>query len=187
VEKVMRFFLILTFCIPVLGGFAQDIIRPGLISARLTISPSRMLSNSQSHFYLHGNLEGYLTERLSLSGEGYYYLGSLSSESDFNFNHSGFFGASWHFLKKNNDLYVGIQPGIAITQLSESVSGDTPTDTGVNPLFSAVVGYNLFVNRAFHFFLQTRIIAGQHNVDVHKDLAEFRFSAGLGFNLNAVK
>lgn len=186
-EKVIRFLLILIFCIPALRGVAQDIIRPGLIRAYLTISPSRMLSAGQSHFYLHGNLEGYLTEKLSLSGEGYYYLGGLSSESDFNFNHCGFFGASWHFLKENNDLYVGVQPGIAIAQLSESVNGNNPTNTGVNPLFSAVAGYNLFVSRVFHFFIQTRIIAGQHNVDMRKDLTEFRFSAGLGFNLNAVK
>ena len=57
----------------------------------------------------------------------------------------------------------------------------------MNPLASLVIGYNYYVHRYFHFFVQTRFIAGQHLYNEHKDLSEFRFSAGLGFNINTIK
>ena len=56
------------------------------------------------------------------------------------------------------------------------------TNTGVNPLLSPVLGYNLYIHKIFHFFIQTRFVFGQHNHDMNKNLSEFRFSAGLGFN-----
>lgn len=184
---LLSFVFISTLCTK---SIAQDIdiIRPGLIRSQLTISPSYMFSDKQSYFYFHGNLEGYLNTNLSLAGEAYYYLGNLSSEnSQFDFNHSIFFGTSWHFIKNNNDLYIGIQPGISITRLNKEENNLSKTSTGINPLFSSLIGYNLFVNKVFHFFIQTRINLGNHNYDVHKNLAEFRISAGLGFNINTVK
>jgi hypothetical protein len=168
--------------------FSQDIIRPGLIRAQLTLSASQMLSENHSNFYLHGSFEGYLNKRLSLSGEGYHYLGNLSPGTElFKVNDSFFFGASWHLTKNNSDFYVGIQPGIAIAQLNERENNNNPTHLGVSPLLSSVVGYNYFVNKIFHFFIQTRIASGQHLYDIQKDLTEVRFSAGLGFNLNSRK
>lgn len=164
----------------------DEIIRTGLLRAQLTISPSKMFSDKQFYFYLHGNLEAYLSKTLSLSGEGYHYLGNLSSDnSEIQFNHSGFFGASYHFIKRNSDFYLGIQPGLVFVSLDESLTGVTQSITGVDPLFSAISGYNFFVNNFFHFFIQTRFVLGEHNYNMHKDLSEFRFSAGLGFNINA--
>lgn len=184
----MRFSVILVLCLVNSHGFSQNIIRAGLFRAQLTLSVSNMLSENQSSFYLHGNLEGYASERLSLSGEGYHYLGGLSSKSQlFKTYESFFFGASWHFTKGNHDLYIGLQPGIAIAQLSESENFNNPTHLGTSPLFSSVVGYNFFVNKIFHFFIQTRIVEGQHLYDVRKNLNELRISGGLGFNINSTK
>lgn len=39
----------------------------------------------------------------------------------------------------------------------------------------------------FHFFVQARLVAGQHNTDMHRSLTEFRICAGLGFNINTMK
>ena len=163
------------------------IIRPGLLTSRLTISPAILFKSKQSFFYLHGAFEGYISKKISVTGEGYFSLGNASAATPtFKFNHNIFFGASYHVTKNNNDFYVGLQPGISITKLAETEILPKPK-TGVNPLVSVVVGYNYYVHKYLHFFLQTRIIAGQHLYDVRKDLSEFRFSAGLGFNLNAVK
>ena len=187
-EKVATALIVtVSFLLP-WNAFSQDVIQPGLARAQLTISPSYMFADRQSHFYLHGNLEVYASKNISLVGEGYYYMNALSGEtSPFDFNHSGFFGVSWHRIKNNSDFYIGIQPGLSFTRLTEQESNTTKTHTGVNPLFSSIVGYNFFVTRFFHFFVQTRIVAGEHNSDMHRRLTEMRFSAGLGVNVGGKK
>lgn len=163
----------------------KPIIRTGLLSVQATISPAYMFGDQASYFYLHGGFEGYVSDKISLTGEGFYQLGSFAPENAFDLNHSVFFGASRHFTRNNNDLYIGLQPGIAFTRLNSTANALNRSHTGVNPLVSPVIGYNFYVNNIFHFFLQTRLVVGQHNTDIHRDLTELRFSAGLGFNLNS--
>ncbi len=166
----------------------NDVIRTGLLNGELTISTSSMFAEKQSYFYAHGNLEGFVSPKVSLVGEVYYYLGTTGmAESTFRYNHSLFFGASRHFTNGNSDFYLGLQPGISLTRLNEIPNNLLQTHSGVNPLFSTVAGYNFYVNRFFHFFVQTRLIAGEHNFDEHKNLSEIRLSAGLGFNLNTIR
>lgn len=169
---------------------AQDspIIRKGLLRVQGTISTSKMFSANRSNFYLHGNLEGYVSSKVSFAGEVYYGLGDISvSTSIFDYNHSLFFGASYHFTKKNNDLYLGLQPGVSFTKLNASQTPFNAAHAGIDPLFSSLIGYNFYVNNYFHFFLQSRLVLGQHNFDIHQDISEIRFSAGLGFNINSIK
>ncbi len=165
----------------------KNIIRTGLLSAQMTICPTYMFAGKESYFYLHGGIEGYVSDKLSLTGEGFYNLGSFAETSVFDYNHSVFFGAARHFTKKNSDLYVGIQPGISFTKLNPGANSLVRSHMGVNPLLSPVVGYNFYVNRFFHFFVQTRLVLGQHNTDVHQNISEIRFSAGLGYNINMMK
>jgi hypothetical protein len=187
--KTIRFtLLVLLFTQVRVYAQQAEIIRPGLIRAQITISPSYMFGDKHTYFYLHGNLEGFLNKKLSVVGETYYYLGDqTSNNSKYEYNHAVFFGFSRHFTKKNNDLYIGLQPGVSLTKLNANENNLTSTSIGINPLFSTVVGYNFFVNRIFHFFVQTRFITGEHNYDIHQSLTELRFSAGLGFNLNMLK
>lgn len=190
-EKI-KWFLVTSCWLLVLPIFSQEepIIQKGLIRTQGTISTSKMLGFNESRFYLHGNIEGYVSKKVSVVGESYFDLGSLSEgRNSFKYNHKVFFGANYHFTHNNSDVYVGIQPGIAITRLNiiTTLPNNTKTSTGVNPIFSSVLGYNYFVNKYFHFFVQSRLILGQHNYDAHVNLAEFTFSAGLGFNINANK
>jgi hypothetical protein len=70
-EKVK---IVVICCFISIGSFAQEsIIKEGLLRAQLTISPSTLLSDNESYFYLHGNLEGYISDKISISGEGYYF------------------------------------------------------------------------------------------------------------------
>lgn len=180
--------LLLTFSICPMPAQEASIIRTGLIKTQMTITPSYMFGAKQGYFYLHGGWEAYLSAKLSLAGEGYYFLGNLSTDKQiFDHNHNLFFGTSWHFSKNNNDLFVGIQPGISLTKLNAQDNNLTKTHFGVNPIFSTVMGYNFFVYKFFHFFIQTRILLGGHHYDIPQNLAEVRLSAGLGFNLNTMK
>lgn len=180
---------ILLFAGNILLSQEKQTIRPGLIRSQATLSPSYQFANKKSHFFLHGNFEAYLNKHVSVCGDGYYYLNSLSDNSSFSFNHSTFAGLLGHITKNNNDFYIGIQPGISFTKLNESYYGDllVKTSVGINPLFSSVIGYNYFVNNFFHFFVQSRIVLGSHNYDISTSLNEVRLSAGLGFNLNTMK
>ena len=98
-----------------------------------------------------------------------------------------FFGFNYHFTKKNNDLYIGLQPGLSLTKLNETENNLTQSQFGVNPLFSSLIGYNYYVTKFFHFFIQSRLVIGQNNYTIQKNLSEIRFSAGLGFNINSLK
>ncbi|MFN5418224.1 MAG: hypothetical protein ACK5B9_14295 [Flavobacteriia bacterium] len=175
--------------------FAQEnsVIRPGLIKTSLTISPSKLLSTSNSYFYLHGFLEGYLNEKISVAGEGYFYQGIINEgRSDFKYNHALFFGFSRHFTKNNFDFYLGIQPGVMITKINPPYDNmwDNVWDNSkaaVNPSVSALMGINYFVGKYVHFFVQSRLVLAEHQTDYPRNISDLRISAGLGFNLNTMK
>ena len=180
------FFMLLILC--PFSGDAQDteIIRKGLLRAQLTISPAVSMNKNPSYFFLHGNMEAYVSSRLSFIGEGYYSLGSMSpAENAFAYHHSLFFGASRHLTLINMDAYFGLQPGLSISKLNPNAGQISPVE--VNPLISPVIGFHFFINRFMHIFSQTRYVFGQQTFGPTKILAEVRMSAGLGFNLNAIK
>ena len=188
-EKIIRGFIFLVLLTFSIASYAQEetIIQQGLIRVQGTISPSKMLGFNESRFYLHGNIEGYASKKVSVIGESYFDLGSLTEgRNSFKYNHKIFFGANYHFTTNNSDVYIGVQPGIAITRLNiiTTLPVGAGASSGINPIFSSVLGYNYFVNQYFHFFVQSRFILGQHNYDAHVNLAEFTISAGLGFNIN---
>ncbi|MFN8295371.1 MAG: hypothetical protein U0T69_04205 [Chitinophagales bacterium] len=163
-----------------------SVIRKGLLKTQITISPAVFFKNKQSLFYLHGNVEGFVTCKISVTGDAYMSLGNTGvAAPTFKFNHNIFFGASYHITKKNNDFYLGLQPGISITKVILLSDNTKPAKTGVNPVVAIVIGYNYYVHKYFHFFVQSRFVTGQHLYNTRKDLSEFRFSAGLGFNINA--
>lgn len=168
--------------------FSQEapIIRKGLIRAQLTLSPATMLDYSEAPFYFHGSFEGFLNKNTSLVGESYFSLGNNSGESIFDYNHSAFFGGSYHFSKENSSFYIGIQPGISFAR-TRAQEGKNKADLGISPLFSSVIGYTFFVHKFFHFFVQSRLVLGQHLHNEAVSLNELRFSAGLGINLNTQK
>lgn len=190
-EKVMQRFLLLIFCaisIPKVNAQENVILKKGLMCTQSTLSPSYNFSDKTSYFYLHGSLVGYLNNAVSVSGESYYYLGQLNADSTvFSYNHSMFFGASKHYFKNNNDIYIGLQPGISFTKIKADELNPVKSQLGVNPLCSAVIGYNFYVSNFFHFFIQSRLVIGEHHYSVFQSLSEVRFSAGLGFNLNTMK
>ncbi|MDX1651407.1 MAG: hypothetical protein R3277_02870 [Brumimicrobium sp.] len=186
-EKIKMIFFTIFFASCSLTGQTQEVLRTGLIRAQLTLSPGTFLNTDESLVYLHGTLEAYTDSKISLTGEGFLQVGQLGSEqSSISQNHSVFFGFHYHFTRSNHDLYMGIQPGLSFTRLNPQEE-TMEAQTGYNPVFSAAVGYNYYVGRFFHFFVQSRLILGNHMVDRPYNLAELRLSAGLGFNLNVLR
>lgn len=172
------------------SGFAMkgqsDIVRTGLVSAMATISPSTMLSGNGQYFYLHGDLNVYLNEKVSVGGETYFFAGNISGPSLFAYNHKVFFGTAIHKATGRNDLYLAFHPGVSFTKLKPETFSWMDMQTGINPILSVSVGDNFFISDYFHFFVQVKLLLGEHNYDIHQNLSELLLSAGLGFNINAL-
>lgn len=183
----------------------KQFIHKGLIRSQATISPGYLLKDGAITINLHGALEYYIADNISFRGDGYYDMlsgaGADTEGRQLQFNHSLFSGASYHFETKNHfDPYLGFQPGIALAErIDWSVYkwfAPVPNyyylkpQPQINPLISPVLGFNLYFQKYFHLFMETRYVYGRH---ISKDgapaipLSEFRFSFGLGFNINLLK
>ena len=193
-----KYFSLLIIALFTFSAFAQKdttrYIHKHLLRAQATISPGFMLRTSSNNIYIHGNLEYYLDETISLRGDGYYFVSSLGNTDHFTMHHSFFSGASYHFKTKNHfDPYFGIQPGLSITQAiynpcSPEVlcpfSGPVQHTPSANPLLSGVIGFNYYAQKIFHIFGEARYVHGKHLSEYGPlDLKEIRLSFGLGFNL----
>jgi hypothetical protein len=185
-KKIIYWILLLVFPI-CLNAQEKPIIRSGLTSGQLTLAPSYMFQDRTGQFYAHGSLEVFLQPKVSFIGEGFYHLGSLDDKKTFDANHNIFFGLGYHFTKGANDLLLALQPGVSFTKLNEQENALIKSHLGVNPVVAPTIGYTIYVSRFFHFFVQSKLVIGGHKYDVQKSLTEFRFSAGLGFNINALK
>lgn len=163
-----------------------------LVRGVATIAPGFMTDGGNLHIYLHGNLEYYLDERISLRGDGFYFLSAAKGNAWLQ-NHSILSGASLHMGNKNRfDPYIGLQPGVAISQLA--FGGPcalypclvaSPGYTKANPIISPVIGFNYYFEKLFHLFGEARYVAGKHLADAPTySLSELKFSFGLGWNVN---
>ena len=199
-NNVMRKFFFTYFLIFLFPYFlsAQEeksqYIRKGLIRSQGTIAPGILLKGNVSTISIYGTFEGYISDNISLRGDSYY-----SIKSPFEFNHSIFSGASYHFKTKSHfDPYFAIEPGLSITKRPSFPVGETfaivdPTlydeKAFVNPLISSAFGFNFYFQKFFHLFVEGRYINGEHLSDtsIPISLNELRFSFGLGININVLK
>ena len=210
--KKIIFLLIVTLSV-IEGSFAQQdtgkYIRKGLIRSMATISPGIMLNGIMSNtstIFIHGNLEYYVADNVSIRGDSYYFLQAKDNDgcNPFEYNHSTFSGASYHFKTKNHfDPYLTLEPGISITKRSAAFEEPKPcvlygmSKTAANPLLSSAIGFNFYFQKLFHLFGEARYIIGKNisgdseypvgNSSARLSLNELRFSFGLGFNINVLK
>jgi hypothetical protein len=161
----------------------QSPIHKGLIRTTLTLSPGYFTALKESYFYIHGNMEYYLSPTWSVAGDGYIGMGRPLSNAAFREYHNIFFGANWHHARGRNDLSLGLQPGAGFVQTGSPGS----KSTAMVALASATAGYNFFINRNFHFFLQGRYSTGSYEDNGRHSLSELRLSAGLGLQFSTLK
>ena len=188
------------------ASFSQEekkqFIHKGLVRSMATIASGTMLKQNVSTISIHGTLEYYISDNISIRGDSYYFLQSkhnygyvIPDPYFFEFNHSTFSGASYHFSTKNHfDYYLAIEPGIGITKRAGGVDCqawlcEPSGSSSVNPLFSSAFGFNYYFQKLFHLFGEARYIAGKHLSEAQTPLSlnELRFSFGLGFNLSVFK
>jgi len=171
-----------------------DIVRKGLLRAQSTITPAVLINDGALNIYVHGDMDFFLSRKVSIRGDGYYFI-DTQGDGDLRHNHSVFFGANYHFPVGRFDPYVGLQPGASYVQASKKMAwGEEGTDITVNsvgrvvPNISATAGLNFYVGRFVHFMANVRYVHGKHAAPWgNRPLDEFRFSFGLGWNVNTIK
>src|SRR5688500_4741322 len=108
-EKVK---LIICFLLSVFTMCAQEkeFKTKGMLKATSTISPGFMLGQTRTNIYLAGELEYFIEEKVSVRGDGFWYLGSQQNPDLLRQNSSVYWGAAYHIKKKRTDFFVGLQP-----------------------------------------------------------------------------
>ena len=164
-------------------------VRPGLITATATISPSIMLNRKQVNYYVTGFWDIRFDKNLSFRGEAHYLTGGNKSIPYFRNNLRAHFGVEYHKSVKNFDSYIGFMPGFSILQLTEDRSLGNEQMTRFVPGFSANIGVSYYVWKYFNFFANVTYlnttVRGVAQTNNRAD--EIMLSAGIGFNINAVK
>lgn len=167
----------------------EQYVRPGLISAGMTITPTLMLNRSESNYYVSGHLEGRLDQHLSFRGETFYFVGSSKETPYFNFNTRTYFGLLGHINKGNFDSHIGFMPGLCVMQINGYPDPDGSLPYHVVPSMAANIGMTYYVWKFFNFFANfTYVHSTAHRVPGRGGATdEIMVSAGLGLNINAVK
>jgi hypothetical protein len=171
--------------LPDVSGAQSDssFVHKGLLRAAGTFSFGDMPQQKITNAYLTGNLEYYAEKQISIRGDIYYFLNSLSPNSILKQNNALYFGACYHFPTHSSfDPLVGLQPGISYTQM---LAPDGKSDrTAVSPLASGLVGFNYFAEKWFHIQINIRYTIGEHLTQGDENnISELSFNFGLGFNL----
>ena len=185
---VRSIFLIFVSMAPFFANARQDssrYVHKGLLRAQATISPGFMFNEGITNIYIHGDLEYYVEDNISVRGDSYYYLNTIDDKKPFMVIHSTFLGAVYHFPTASSlDPYIGIQPGIAYSQANTQLLIYDNKVTA-NPLISSVAGVNYYASRIFHLFLSVRYVSGKHLSDAPSPLSlnEIKLSFGLGWNI----
>ncbi|MCO4744387.1 MAG: hypothetical protein KC912_06335 [Proteobacteria bacterium] len=157
-----------------------------ILTTMATLSLGWSNNAAEQNLYVHGSSDLYVSERVSLRGDAYWFAGEQHQQRRIIDNHSVLAGAAFHFGKGRFDPFVAMQPGVSFTRSEFRVDGErTPSNWKVTPVASATMGARYFVSPNFHFFTELRQMAGTHLSDDPRTigLAETRVSFGLGAQL----
>ncbi len=184
------FIIFLLFTIPCVSQSDSSFTYKGMLRGTANFALGDMPQLNITNAYLTGNLEYYANKKISIRGDNYLFLNSLTKNSILQDNDAIYFGAFYHFLPNHHfDPLLGFQPGISHTQISIPFSGlNEAAETTICPLTSFVAGFNYFADQWFHFQLNIRYTIGEHLTTADEtNISEISFNFGLGFNINVLK
>lgn len=188
-ETAKLMFLSLLLCVQ--GLYAQGMpgSRKGLIRAQANLAGGYRFPQKNFAAYLAGDLDVYLSERVSVGGEVWYSL--PLNDGPLRQNHAVFAGFSYHPLRQGAwDPFIGFSPGLALCKIVyEDASGRHSTPLSPAPLLGITGGCNWYLGSIFHLFVRLRWAQGQLMGDApfRTPLQELKISGGLGWNIRSKK
>lgn len=165
----------------------NDFKYKGILRGTANFALGDMPQNNITNAYLTGNLEYYPDKKISVRGDLYYFINSLSKNSPLKNNDALYFGAYYHFAPNRHfDPLIGFQPGISYTEfLAPDGTTESPT---ICPLISFIAGFNFYAEEWFHFQLNIRYTIGEHlTTGDETNISEISLNFGLGFNINVAR
>lgn len=161
--------------------------RKHLAGSTATIATGFQKNNPDMNIYVHGFVYFHPQPKVSLDGEGYWYLGAQNQETLMAENSTLLFGPSFHFAKDGPvDPYVGIMSAVSLVSAIDRTSSQPVVGKySVVPLIAFNVGFKYHFIKWFNIFANAKYMMGTltENYPTALSLNEFRFSFGLGFNL----
>lgn len=166
---------------------AQDFDRTGLLKASLTIAPGISVTEGNTNIYLHGFLEYYPESKVSLRGNGYYFIASGDPQDRVFMNHTLSFGCLYHPLEGKLDPFFGVEPSLLFVKIRDNrmTFAAEPPVSGVLPGMSLTAGCNYFISPYFNFFVSGGYMLAARFQETYEpvSVSDIRISAGLGFAL----
>ncbi len=192
---MVKYWMILLLCINFLIAGAQtsgasQFSKKGIVQSAATISPGFMQHYSQQNIFVSGHLEYYPEEKVSLRGDSYWFVSAVNKPALLKQNSMTMYGALYHFTKnKRADFFMGIQPGVTLTQPNLQDKDGQALKLKVTPLICGIAGFNYYVWDYIHFFCDLRYINSRYfqNVAAPISLNQFIFSGGLGWQIPTQK
>lgn len=174
-----------------------DTQRKGLLRAGAGLSLDNLTSYNYSVFSGNGNLEYYVSDKVSFRSEVYLHLGNLKEDELINIqdNHQLLVGFNYHFKQKGEfDPYLGAQIGVATTRIGtddpviaivDPLPYGLETDPTVNSVAQLNAGFNYYAAKYFHLFMDVSYNMQSHNTALNPsmNLNALRFKFGLGWHL----
>lgn len=171
-----------------------------MLKASATLAPGYMLRETQTNIYVHGHLEYFPDEKVSLRGDGFWFTGAQQKPALLKENSTLLFGGSWHMHRNRLDFFVGMQTGMGFTRPQNTtfdiitINGGSYTvtqgtaryKTRALPVLSPVTGLTFYAATFVNFFLELRYLSGRYfgyHAGSTLYMDELRVSAGLGFQL----
>jgi hypothetical protein len=198
--RVIVGFTFLLFSAEIFAQEENAFVYKNMLKATATLAPGYMFSQTQTNIYVHGHLEYFPEEKISLRGDVFWFVGAQQKPQLLSANNTLLFGGLYHMHKNRFDFFIGMQTGMGFTKPADTnydiynVNGSSYTLTqGTNsytlkalPVLSPFTGITFYPGKYVNFFLEARYVSGRYfgyngGLVLHMD--EIRISAGLGFQI----
>ena len=178
----MKRVLILVLLFISVNALAQKKAAPGIRKGMLRTEGSLCYgSGTNARYFLQGELEYLVHNRVGLNGMTYFNIGPAGIYPKS--YHTVFSGPAFHFpMSKQMDVSLALQPGLSFVKDGGSVENSAVNEMIPN---TSIMGSLAYYGSFFHVFFQMRANAAYTNDTVERqNLSDLRMSFGLGWNLN---
>ena len=165
------------------------VARTGFVRAQGNLAGGYLFSQKNYTAYLAGDMDVYVSERVSVTGDLWYSF--ATNDGALRQNHAIFGGLNFHPVRHSRwDPYIGFSPGVGLAKVNYATADARQTSPLTPlPLVSVATGCNWYVGSIFHLFIKVRWVNGQVVGDApfRTSLHELKITGGLGWNLRVWK
>ena len=131
--------LLLLLSLGASAQFTQS--RQVTLRVHATVAPGLLFDGAAGVLYIKGDAELFLSNQASWRSDAAYYLAPIA-QAPFRMNHGIYSGLCFRPTLKNFSPYIGLQPGVHVSQLNQTTESDPPIN--FVPVISGLTGFHLY-------------------------------------------